>query len=435
MDLLFLLILILLNGVFAMSEIALATARKSRLTADAKKGDRRAVTAMELAGNPSRFLSTVQIGITVIGILTGIISGKRIAGDLEHWLQQAGLPAAYSGQVALTLVVVAVTFFTLVLGELVPKRLGMARPEMMARLTAGPMNLLSKLVAPFIWVLSGTTNLIVRLFNLKARASDQVTEEEVKAIVNVGTEAGTIDEIEQDIVENVFHLGDRRIGSLMTPRIDIVWLDLQKDNAENKKRVKNSIHSVFPVCAGDLDKMAGIVHVKDLLAAEFSEKPFNMRDRLRKPLFVPENIKAFKVLEKFNDTNVHFAVVVDEFGSIAGVVTMNDLLEALVGDVEEEYEKDRDIVDRGDGSYIVDASIPFPDFVRYFEIDVAGEDELNEFNTLGGLVFSLARTIPVTGARFPYKGFTFEVLDLDGRRIDKLMLIKEDTDTEFPNRT
>jgi putative hemolysin len=336
------------------------------------------------------------------------------------------MDAAYSGRLALAGVVVVVTFFSLVLGELVPKRLGLARPERIAKATAGPMYLLSRLSKPFIWILSGTTDLVVRLLKVGGRAADQVTEEEVKAIIDVGTEAGTIEEIEQDIVENVFHLGDRRIGSLMTPRIDIVWLDLKAGEQENKKRIKESIHSIFPVCAGDLDKMAGIAHVKELLAAEFNEEPFNMRAHLRTPLYVPENIKAFKVLEKFNETNIHFAVVVDEFGSIAGIVTMNDLLDALVGDVEEDYEKDRDIVERGDGSYIVDASVPFPDFVRYFEIDVAGEDDLNEFNTVGGLVFNLARTIPKTGATFSWNGYTLEVLDLDGRRIDKLLVKKEE---------
>jgi len=430
MDLLLLLILFFLNGLFAMSEMAIATARKSKLSTDARKGDRLSMTALRMAEEPSRFLSTIQIGITVTGILTGILSGQRIAARLDHWLQVLGVGAQHSATVSLVLVVAFVTFFSLILGELVPKRLGMARPEFIARLMARPMDWISRLASPFIWVLSGATDLVAGMFGIRSSAADQVTEEEIKAIISEGTEAGTIEEIEQDIVENVFHLGDRRIGSLMTPRIDIAWLDLRATERANKERIKASIHSMFPVCSGDLDKMAGMVHVKDLLAAEFNEEAFDLRKHLRTPLYVPENIKAFKVLEKFNETNVHFAVVVDEFGSIAGLVTMNDLLDALVGDVEEEYEKEREIVDRGDGSFIVDASVPFPDFVRYFEIAVADGEELNEFNTVGGLVFSLARTIPATGARYRWKGYTLEVLDLDGRRIDKLMVKKEEDESE-----
>jgi putative hemolysin len=426
MDLLILLILFLLNGLFAMSEIAIASARKSRLTAEARRGDRNALSALKLSEKPSRFLSTVQIGITVVGILTGIFSGQRIAADVDHWLQVAGVPVAYSANLALTLVVAVVSFFSLILGELVPKRLGLARPEFIAKVMAHPMTLLSRLAAPFIWVLSGVTDLLVRLLGIRPNSADAVTEEEIKAILSEGTEAGAIEEIEQDIVENVFHLGDRRIGSLMTPRIDIAWLDLDRTVAENKQRIKQSIHSMFPVCTGDLDKIAGVVHVKDLLAAEFNEEAFDLKKHLRTPLYFPENIKAFKVLEKFNETGVHFAAVVDEFGSVAGLVTMNDLLEAIVGDVEEEFEKEKEIVARPDGSYIVDASVPFPDFVRYFEIELTGEEERHEFNTVGGLVFSLARTIPATGARYGWKGYMLEVLDLDGRRIDKLLVKKEE---------
>lgn len=409
-----------------MAEISIISARKSRLNADVKRGDSNAKTVLKLADNPSRFLSTVQIGITLIGILTGVYSGEKIAKDLEVFLQQFPSIAPYSHSISITIIVIIITFFSLVLGELVPKRIGLARPELISKILAMPMFYLSRVISPFIWLLSGTSELIVKLFNLKPSSAEQVTEEEIKAIIHEGTETGAIQEIEQDIVENVFHMGDRRIGSLMTHRNDITWLDENAVIEKNKEKIKSSIHSVFPICTGELDKMTGIVHVKDLLAAEFNNEPFEPKKYLRSPLFIPENIKAFKVLEKFKETKIHFAVVVDEFGSISGIVTMNDLLETLVGDVEEEFEKEKDIIDRADGTFLVDASVPFPDFVRYFEIDLSDEDEMNEFNTVGGLVFNLARSIPKTGSKFSWKGYSLEVIDLDGRRIDKLMVKKEE---------
>lgn len=405
-----------------MSEIAIVSVRKTRLQSAIKKGDGTAKTALKLAENPTRFLSTVQIGITLIGILTGIYSGEKITNDLEAWLSRFNLLAEYHHSIAISIVLICITFFSLVLGELVPKRIGMSRPELIALLMAKPMYLISRITSPFIWLLSVTTDIIVKIFNLKPSVNDQVTEEEIKAFINESAEAGNIEEIEQDIVENVFHMGDRRIGSLMTPGINVTWLDLNETSEKNKEKIKLAKHSVFPVCLANIDKILGIVHVKELLAAEFEKQPFDLKKHLKNPLFVPQNIKAFNVLEKFKETKTFFAIVVDEYGGVMGIVTMNDLLETLVEDADEEYEKDNDIVERANGSFLVDASIPFPDFVRYFEIDLNKEEEVNEFNTLGGLMFSLARSIPKTGAQFYWKGYVLEVADMDGRRIDKVLI-------------
>ncbi len=429
MEILILLILILLNGILALSEIAIVSAKKSKLNAAVKRGDIGAKTALKLAENPSRFLSTVQIGITLIGILTGVYSGENLTRSLEMWLNKLEPIQPHSHSVAVTIVVVAITFFSLVLGELVPKRIGLAMPETIAGIMSKPMFLLSRITAPFIWLLSNTTEFIVKLFGLGKSTENQVTEEEIKAIISEGTEAGAIEEIEQDIVENVFHMGDRRIRSLMTPRIDVVWLNVDDSNFEIKEKIKASVHTIFPVAEGDVDKILGVVFVKDLLASSFDKEDVNLRKHLKTPLFIPENIKAFKVLEKFKESKMHFAVVLNEFGGVSGIATMNDLLETLVNDVDEEYENDKEIVERADGSYLIDASIPFPDFLRYFEVGNVHEEELNQYNTLGGLVFNLSRSIPQVGAKFVWKGFHLEVLDMDGRRIDKVLVSKPEEPT------
>ncbi len=424
MEILILFFLIILNGIFALSEISIVSAKKSKLSGAIKRGDSGAKVALKLAENPSRFLSTVQIGITLIGILTGVYSGEKITNDFEAWLIQFEAIKPYAHTLAITLVVVAITFFSLVLGELVPKRIGMSMPETIASIMSKPMLLLSRITAPFIWLLSGSTDFLVKLLGFSKSNENQVTEEEIKAIINEGTEVGAIDEIEQDIVENVFHMGDRRIRSLMTPRIDVVWLNLTESADDTKRKIKESVHTIFPVCDGDIDKLAGVVFVKDLLASSFDREEINLKKHLKNPLFIPENIKAFKVLEKFKDTKMHFAVVLNEFGGVSGIATMNDLLETLVNDVDEEYEKDKDIVERADGSYLIEASIPFADFIRYFEVENVDEEELNHYNTLGGLVFHLSRSIPQAGARFTWRSYTIEVLDMDGRRIDKVLISK-----------
>ncbi len=267
--------------------------------------------------------------------------------------------------------------------------------------------------------------LLWKLNAQSSASSSQVTEEEIKAIINEGTESGAIQEIEQDIVENVFLMGDRKIRSLMVPVVNIDWLDLNDTDLENKEKIKQSFHSIFPIGDGNIDKIESIVFMKDLLVAEYNNEPFNLKKHAKTPLFFPQNSKAFKVLEKFKETNMHFAVVVNEFGGTIGIVTMKDILETLVHNAGEEFADGNDIIERADGSWLIDSSIPFADLVAHLRIEPSGDKELNEINTLGGLVFNLARSIPKTGDKFYWKGHTFEVVDMDGRRIDKVLVSKE----------
>ncbi|SHM11039.1 putative hemolysin [Chitinophaga jiangningensis] len=430
MEVVIILILILLNGLFSMSEIALVSARKIRLEHLANKGDEKAKAALKLANNPDRFLSTVQIGITLIGILTGIYSGENIKTDIVAWLNTYPSVQPYSGPLATTIIVVTITYFSLVLGELVPKRLAMAKPEAIAKNVARPMTFISWLTFPFIWLLSASTNVLVKLFNLRPNDT-HVTEEEIKAMINEGTSSGAIEETEQEIIERVFHLGDRNITSLMTHRTDITWLDINETIDTYQSKIRESLHSVYPVCDGEVDALKGVVSIKDLYAV--AGKALPLAQVMKKPLFVPENNTAYQVLEKFKETHIHAAFIVDEYGTFLGMITLNDILEAIVGDMPETEEYDSyEMHLRDDGSYLVDAQIPFYDFLAEFD----KEDWMNEFeqdfDTLAGFILHHLEHIPSTGEKFSWKGFTFEIVDMDAHRIDKVMVVPpmQSTDEE-----
>ncbi len=421
MEVVIILILILVNGLFSMSEIAMVSARKVRLEHQANKGDEQAKAALKLANNPDKFLSTVQIGITLIGILTGIYSGEKLKSDLVVFISQIEAFRPYSSGIATGVIVIIITYFSLVLGELVPKRLGLARPEAVAKTMAQPMTWLSRLTFPFIWLLSVSTNLIVRVFKLKT-SDQQVTEEEIKAIINEGTSSGAIEETEQEIIERVFHLGDRNITSLMTHRTDIVWLDINEPVESFKRKINNSLHSVYPVCEGQIDSIKGIISIKDLYAAAASNN-FALRPIVRKPLFVPENNTAYQVLEKFKETQIHAAFIVDEYGTFLGMITLNDILEAIVGDMPETGQHDDyEMVKREDGSYLVDAQIPFYDFLSEFDKEDWMAEFEQEFDTLAGFILHHLEHIPQTGEKFEWRGFTFEIVDMDVHRIDKVLV-------------
>ncbi|HMF71282.1 MAG TPA: hemolysin family protein [Flavitalea sp.] len=411
--------LILLNGVFSMAEIALVSARKARLEAQANRGDKRAKEALELANHPDTFLSTVQIGITLIGILTGIYSGEKLKSDLVEFLQQFERLKPYSAGLATAIIVVTITYFSLVLGELVPKRIGLSRPETIAKLLAAPMRVVSIITHPFIWLLTKSTHVIVKLFNIKAKDT-QVTEEEIKAIISEGTEQGTIEEAEQEIIERVFHLGDRNITSLMTHRSDIHWFDINDNEISIKEKIVREPHSVYPVCDGDIDNIKGIISLKDL----YVSNDLTLFKQIMKPaLFVPENVTAYKVMEKFKEKRVHASFIVDEYGSILGMMTLNDILEAIVGDLPEPDMEDYEITEREDGSYLVDAQIPFYDFLRSFEKTEWMNEGEQVFDTLAGFILHKLERIPQTGDKMDWQGFTFEIVDMDAQRIDKVLVI------------
>ena len=410
--------LILLNGLFSMAEIALVSARKSRLEAQANKGDKDAREALNLAIKPETFLSTVQMGITVVGILTGIYSGEKITDDFAAFLKRWPLVEPYSYGLATAIVVIIVTYFTIIFGELVPKRLGLSRPESIAKIVARPMRILSIITHPFIWLLSNSSNLIVRIFSLKP-SDNQVTEEEIKAIISEGTEQGTIEETEQEIIERVFHLSDRNITSLMTHRSDIIWFNLDDTEERIKEKIVSEPHSIYPICDGDIDNLKGVVSIKDLYVSP-DNTPF--KDLMQPALFVPENNTAFQVMEKFKQSKLHSCFIVDEYGSILGLITLNDILEAIIGDIPQPDVPDYEIIEREDGSYLVDAQIPFYDFLTRFEkADWMNEGE-QEFDTLAGFVLHRLERIPHAGDTLEWRGFQLEIVDMDGHRIDKVLV-------------
>ena len=423
--------LILLNGLFSMAEIALVSARKARLEAQAQKGDLRAKEALALANHPDTFLSTVQIGITLIGILTGIFSGDTVTTDVAAFFKNIPWLSAYSNGLATAVVVIVLTYFSMVLGELLPKRIGLSNPEKIAKLAAGPMRILSLATHPFIWLLSKSTYLLTRLLGVKPNDS-QVTEEEIKAIISEGTEQGTIEEAEQEIIERVFHLGDRNITSLMTHRSDIAWFDVNDNEQSIKEKIIKEPHSIYPICDGDIDDIKGVVSIKDL----YITSDLTLFKHIMKPaMFVPENNTAYRVLEKFKETQLHSCFIVDEYGSVLGMITLKDILEAIVGDLPQPDVEDYEIIKREDGSYLVDAQIPFYDFLSRFEMTDWMHEGEQEFNTLAGFILHKLERIPHTGDTLEWKGFRFEIIDMDSLRIDKIMVtisqdIREGMDEE-----
>ena len=423
-EILIILFLILLNGIFSMSEIAMVSSRKSRLELAAKKGDKSAKKALDLSRNPGKFLSTVQIGITLIGILTGIYSGQKIEADFEHYLNGFALLQPYSETLSVTIIVIILTFFSLVLGELVPKRIGLTNPETISKVFSYPMYIISIVAAPFIWLLTFTTDMLVRIFNIKKTSSSDVTEEEIKAIIQEATATGVVQEIEQDIVENVFHMGDRRINTLMTQRLDIDWLNIKDPLEVIRKDIEASAHKSFPVCNGNLDDVVGIVYPKDVINSLLNNDVFDLAKLARPALVFTENTTAFIALDQLRKSKQHLALVVDEFGDIKGLLTMNDLIDSIVGDFEQQIHEKKEIIPRTDGSFLVDAALPFPEFVRYFDIDIINDASVAQINTLGGLVFHLEKKIPSVGFQFTWKYFSFEIVDMDGSRIDKILVRK-----------
>jgi putative hemolysin len=431
MEILILVGLILLNGLFSMAEIALVSARKARLEAQANKGDKRAKAALKLANQPDSFLSTVQIGITLIGILTGIYSGDKIVEKLVPFFLKFPSLETYAQGISTTLVVILVTFLSLILGELVPKRLGLTAPEAIAKLVAAPMKLITAITWPFVWLLNKTTHLLVRLFNIKT-TDNQVTEEEIKAIISEGTEHGAVETVEQEIIERVFHLGDRNITSLMTHRSDILWFDLDDNENIIKEKILQEPHSVYPICDKSIDQIKGIVSIKDMYVSP-DDTPF--KDIMKPALFVPENNTPYQLLEKFKESKIHTCFVVDEYGTMLGLITLNDILEAIVGDLPQPDIEDYEVVEREDGTYLVDAQIPFYDFLTRFDKTEWMNEGEQEFDTLAGFILHRIERIPHAGEHFEWSGFQFEIIDMDGHRIDKVLVkisdeIKQDMEED-----
>lgn len=419
MEILVILFLILINGVFSMSEIALVSARRNRLNYSAQKGNRGAKIAIELQSAPSKLLSTVQIGITVIGLLTGIYSGEKITSDMEASIRNIEVLAPYAETLAVIVVLIIITFFSLVLGELVPKRLGLTYPEGIAKMMAMPMKIIAIIMAPFILLLTVTTELFIKIFKIKPSSDSKVTEEEIKAIVKEGMEHGSVQEIEQDIVNRVFSVGDRSVSSLMTSRKKMMALDLLDTKEDVKRTVFEDMHNFYPVYDSEKQDIVGIVSLKKLFA-EVDKEEFNLATIITEPSYISENASAYQALAQFKETNIHYALVIDEYGSTQGIITMSDILEALVGDISEFYGEEFLFEQRDDHTWLVDGHFPLPDFLSRFGMEDFIKDY--EVNTVGGLIIHELGRLPKQSEKIRWEHFEFEVMDMDGPKIDKILV-------------
>ncbi|HUE77094.1 MAG TPA: hemolysin family protein [Longimicrobiales bacterium] len=415
------LLLIVANGVFAMAEIAVVSSRKTRLKARADAGDGRARRALELAEHPNRFLSTVQIGITLIGIFAGAYGGATLAGPLAEALA-TGFPslARYSPQIALAIVVAAITYLSLVLGELVPKRIGLGNPEGIAARIARPMHGLSVVAYPLVRLLSASTNGLLRLLPVRKRSEPPVTEAEIAAQLEAGTRAGVFEEAEQDMVVRVFRLADQRAGALLTPRHRIAWLDINDPIDVSRGTIIGHAHTRFPVCDGDLDNVLGMVHVADLLASALEGKPLELRPALRKPLYVPPSIRALRLLELFRESGVHMAIVVDEHGGTDGLITLNDVLEEISGELD--VPEEERVVRRDDGSWLIDAGLSMDELRDVLALEPQPGRVGRGYRTLGGFLVHWLGHLPTSGESIVALGYRFEVVDMDGHRVDKVLV-------------
>lgn len=425
MDILLLIALILLNGVLAMSEIALVTARKSRLQRLAEDGDKSAATAIRLGEEPTQFLSTVQIGITAIGLLNGIVGEAALAGPLAVILQNTGLSAGTSAICATALVVTGITYISIVIGELVPKRIAQINADNIARIMALPIAIMAKLSRPFVHLLAASTDGILRLMGKLELNDSPLTEEDIHDVLMEGSQTGIIEKQEHEIVRNVFRLDDRQAASLMTPRNEIVYLDLDQPLDASLQKLIASNHSRLPVCHGAIDNLQGVITAKQLLAQHLENKSFAISECLAEPVFVPKSLSGMKLLEQFRQSDVHMVFVVDEYGGILGLVTLQDVLEALAGEfITPLHPDDVWAMQREDGSWLLDGLIPIPELKDRLSLKTVPEEEKGRYHTLSGMLMWLIGTVPGIGDVTDWEGWRFEVVDLDGNRIDKVLAIR-----------
>lgn len=418
------LLLIAANGAFAMAEVAMISLRRARLEPLAEQGNRNAQAALALSRQPNQFLATVQVGITLVGILNGALGGATLSRYLAPLLARVPLLAPYSSAVALLVVVLTITYLSLVVGELLPKRIGMNNPEGIAMAIARPMQALSRLAGPVVALLSRSTDLGIRILGIKKSNAPPVTEEEVRVLLKQGTRVGVFEEAEQDIVESVFRLGDRRADSIMTPRTEIFWLDLDDPLDKILQQVIASPHSLFPVAQGELDNVIGILRSKDLLAARLEGHSIDLRELLLPPVFVPESMPVFRVLEEVRKSGLNLAFVIDEYGGVLGVATLIDILTALIGDIPEVGEEYEPLAfKRPDGSWLLDGMLRVDELKDILHLDNLPEEELLGYQTLGGMIMAYTGEIPSVGQSFVWQGYHFEVVDMDAFRVDKVLVI------------
>lgn len=433
MEIFILIALILLNGTFAMSEIALVTARRSRLARLAADGDASSVVAMRLGEEPTRFLSTIQIGITAIGILNGIVGEAALAAPFAVWLQSLGIDQQSSEAGATTLVVVVITYVSIVIGELVPKRMAQFNSEGIARLVARPIQFLTMLSRPFVLLLTISTNAILRLIGKRDLGGSNVTEEDIHAMLVEGSESGVIEKHEHEMVRNVFRLDDRQIGSLMIPRGDIVFLDINRPLEENLKRVSESNHSRFPVCRGGLHDIVGVITAKQLFTQLHQTGKTDLTAQLQPSVYVPESLTGMELLEQLRTSATPMVFVIDEYGEIQGLVTLQDVLEAVTGEFKSRNIEDAWAVQRADGSWLLDGMIPIPELKDRLGLQAAPEEEKGRYHTLSGMMMWLLGHLPHTGDIAQWEKWQLEVVDLDGKRVDKVLASRLPEPTQANN--
>ncbi len=424
MEILIIFALTLLNGIFSMSEMSLVSSRKFKLESERKKGSKGAKTALELSENPTKFLSTVQIGITLIGILLGVYGGENLTKGVEETLMNVELLRPFAHNLAVGLTVLFITYISIVLGELFPKRLGLTFPEPIAVLLSRPMKVLSKITSPFVWLLTSTNDLLLMLFGISKTMDDKVSEEEIKSLVKESADGGEIQEIEQEIVERVFELGDRKVNSLLTHKNDIVYFDENETFQEALSKISIESHSVYPVCSNDdINAIVGVVYLKELILMANSEQ-FDLKQAMKKPLFINENANAYTLLEKIKSEKVHFAVVIDEYGNTLGIITLSDIINSLVGNIGEMDQADYTLIPKGEKTWLADGQYPFLDFLKFFKINSTTDYTTNEYVTLAGFFLDKFGNIPGIGDTIVWNGFTMEVINKDKQRIDKILISK-----------
>ncbi|MDP4622217.1 MAG: hemolysin family protein [Hydrogenophaga sp.] len=433
MEIAILFALICLNGLFAMSEIALVTARKARLQKLIDEGDSGAAAAVKLGEDPTRFLSTIQIGITSIGVLNGIVGEAALAGPLSIWLTTLGLSETVAGYAATGFVVLTITYFSIVVGELVPKRIGQSYPETFARLVARPIHVLAVATKPFVWLLSASTRGLLRAMGVKETKGTPVTEEEIHAMLVEGTSAGVIESHEHTMVRNVFRLDDRQIGSLMVPRADIVCLDVDDSFADNLSRIEESDHARFPVVQGGIQNIVGVINARQWLARALKDPAQQLRDQvLQSPLYVPETITGMELLDNFRLSDVHMAFVIDEYGEVQGIITLQDLIEAITGEFQPRDPETSWAVQREDGSWLLDGHIPVPELKDRLDLDEVPEEERGRYHTLSGMIMLLSGALPKVSDVVEWEGWRLEIVDMDGRAIDKVLATRLTPAPEAP---
>ena len=433
MEIIIILLLIIINGIFAMAEIAIVSARKSRLKQQANEGSKNARVALDLAQSPGRFLSTVQIGITFVGIFAGAFGGETIAKNLSSELRNISVVAPYADGIAIFLVVAFITYLSLIIGELVPKRLALNNPEAVAKSVAYPMNALSRAAAPLVSLLSISTEWILRILQTKQSDEPTITDEEIKMLMGEGARVGIFNLAEKDIVERTLKLSDKKVKSLMTSRKEIVWLELDSPFKTLRNKIAKHPHAHFPVCRDNLDKVVGVVRAEDILTNFLLEEKIELQKFIHKPLFVPESMDGLKVLELFKKSGIHMALVVDEYGNIQGLLSITDILEAIVGDIPSINElEESEIIKRDNGTYLVDGLVSTDEFKEYFHIRKLPDEKSGVFHTIGGFVMNRLGRIPASGDKLEWADFKFEVMDMDGNRMDKILITPKKITTQKP---